>query len=112
LARRVPAALLDTAVRESLKVPARVWRDTFAGFLEDDFADELDRIQAPTLVVWGDRDTLSPHADQQTLLRAIAGSRLLTYEDHGHALHWEDPARFAADLVAFVATIVGKKEVA
>lgn len=27
---------------------------------------------------------------------------LLVYENAGHALHWEDPARFAADLVAFV----------
>ena len=41
LARPIPPAFLDTVVRESLKVPARVWRSAFAGFFEDDFAAEL-----------------------------------------------------------------------
>jgi non-heme chloroperoxidase len=39
----VPSAFLDTVVRESLKVPARVWRAAFAGFFEDDFAAELEK---------------------------------------------------------------------
>jgi len=34
LARPVPPRLLETVVAESLKVPARVWRATFQGFLE------------------------------------------------------------------------------
>ena len=38
LAQPVPQAFLDTIVQESLKVPARVWRAAFEGFLEDDFA--------------------------------------------------------------------------
>jgi hypothetical protein len=38
----VPSAFLDTVVRESLKVPARVWA-AFAGFFEDDFAAELEK---------------------------------------------------------------------
>ena len=102
LARPVPPALVDTAVRESLKVPARVWRAAFEGFFEDDFIGELDRIAAPTLIVWGERDSLCRRADQDALRAGIRGSRLLTYEQAGHALHWEEPARFAADLTAFV----------
>ena len=49
---------------ESLKVPAQVWRDAFAGLLEDDFASELGSIKAPTLLVWGDRDAFVPREDQ------------------------------------------------
>jgi hypothetical protein len=30
------------------------------------------------------------------------------YEEAGHALHWEEPARFANDLAAF-AQIVGER---
>jgi pimeloyl-ACP methyl ester carboxylesterase len=101
VARPVPAAFLDTVVRESLKMPARVWRDTFAGFLEDVSAPDLHRIGAPTLLVWGDRDDLVRRLDQDRLLAAIPGSRLLVYEGAGHALHWEEPARFAADVAAF-----------
>jgi non-heme chloroperoxidase len=101
LARPVPAAFVDAMVAESLKVPARVWRAAFAGFLEDD-AGELDRIRAPTLVVWGDRDAYCPREDQSILVEKIPGSRWITYEGHGHSVHWEAPERFAADLVAFV----------
>jgi len=35
----------------------------------------------------------------------IAGARLVVYQGAGHALHWEEPARFAADLAAFVESL-------
>jgi pimeloyl-ACP methyl ester carboxylesterase len=101
LAQPVPPALLDTVVRESQKVPARVWRATFEHFLEADFSDELSRIAAPTLVMWGDQDAVFPRGDQDVLLRAIRGSRLVVYPGAGHGLHWEDAAGTARDLVAF-----------
>jgi pimeloyl-ACP methyl ester carboxylesterase len=101
VARPVPEALIDTAVRESLKVPARVWRAAFAGFLEDACAAELGKISAPTLLVWGDRDALVPRADQDLLLNSIAGARLIVYQGAGHAPHWEEPQRFARNVTAF-----------
>jgi pimeloyl-ACP methyl ester carboxylesterase len=103
LAQPIPPAFLDAVVRESLKVPARVWRASFAGFLEDVCAPDLGRIRAPTLVLWGARDALCTRAGQDALLAAIAGARLVVYAQAGHALHWEEPQRFAADLVAFCA---------
>jgi non-heme chloroperoxidase len=102
LAQPVPPAYLDAVVRESLKVPARVWRAAFEGFFEDDFTGEMGTITAPTLVMWGTRDSLCSRADQDALLAAIAGSRRVVHENAGHALHWEEPERFAAELVAFV----------
>jgi len=105
LAQRVPGAFFETVVAESLKVPARVWRAAFEGFLEDDVAHELGKIRAPTLIMWGTRDALANRPDQDALLRAIPGSRLVVYESAGHALHWEEPKRFAEDLVAFVRTL-------
>jgi non-heme chloroperoxidase len=101
LARPVPDGLLDTAVRESLKVPARVWRATFADFLVADFSTELATIQAPTLIAWGDRDEYFSRSEQMALHAAIRGSRLAVYPGGGHAFHWEDPARFASDLAVF-----------
>lgn len=101
LAQPVSPALLEMVVRESQKLPARVWRDAFGHFLEADFSDELARISAPTLVVWGDQDAIFPRTDQDALLRAIPHARLIVYEGGGHAMHWEDPAQFAIDLMAF-----------
>lgn len=103
VARPVASGLIETAVAESLLVPARVWRETFATMREENHGGELRRITAPTLAIWGDRDALFLRADQDALLAAIPGADLLVHEGAGHAPHWEDPARVAADLAAFVA---------
>jgi pimeloyl-ACP methyl ester carboxylesterase len=105
LAQPIPQELLDTFVRESLKAPARVWRDALEGLREDDHSGELGKIKAPTIIVWGDQDTFCPRSDQDALAAAIAGSKLLVYHGAGHALHWEEPERFAADLVSFTESI-------
>jgi pimeloyl-ACP methyl ester carboxylesterase len=108
LAQPVPADFLNLIVSESLKVPARIWKTAFTGFLETDFARELSRIEAPTLIIYGDRDTFMTRADHEAVHSRIRGSRMTTYEGAGHAMHWEEPSRFAADLVAFVQRVNAK----
>ena len=107
LARPVPPTFLETVVRESLKVPARVWRAALEGLLETEFSAELGTIKAPTLIVWGDEDALFARSEQEALAAAIAGSQLVMYAGAGHALHWEEPEPFAADLVAFTGGLSG-----
>jgi len=102
-----PEAVLDAMVRESLKLPARVWRAVAADFVADDVTAELGAIAAPALVVWGDQDATCPRREQEALAAAIAGARLVVYAGAGHALHWEEPARLAADLAAFVDQVTG-----
>jgi pimeloyl-ACP methyl ester carboxylesterase len=102
LAQPVPPAFLDTVVQESLKVPARVWKAALDAHLEADFSSELGKIEVPTLIVWGDQDAIIPQSEQEALAVGIAGSQLVVYPGTGHALHWEEPSRFASDLVAFI----------
>ncbi|MEV6212448.1 alpha/beta hydrolase [Kitasatospora sp. NPDC051914] len=102
LSRPLPRDFLDLMVSESLRAPARVWRDTFRGLLDETGPDGLDGITAPALVVWGDRDGILPRADQERLAAALPHSELLVHEGSGHVVYWEDPARTAADLAAFV----------
>jgi pimeloyl-ACP methyl ester carboxylesterase len=105
LARPVHPAFLAAVIAESLKLPAPVWRAVLAGLLEHDFQPEPGAIAAPTLVVWGDQDRFVPRADQEALVAGSTRARLLVYSGAGHAFHWEDPARFAADLAAFCASL-------
>jgi len=99
----IPASYLDTVVAESLKVPAAVWKQAFAGFLEEDHDDRLGTIEAKTLILWGDRDEYFPLEGQQALNEAIPHSTLIVYPATGHSLHWEWPQRFVDDLHAFLA---------
>lgn len=88
-------------------MPARVWKAALGPYLEVDFLDEVSRIRAPTLLVWGDRDASATRDEQNALNVAIAGSWLVTYAGAGagHSPHWEEPQRFAAQLVSFVAEL-------
>jgi non-heme chloroperoxidase len=94
--------LFDQLVGELLQVPARVWKETFAGLLAYDDLAELGRITAPTLLIWGDTDGLVGRDMQDTLAEGIRGAELRVYERVGHTPRWEDPRRFSGDVAAFV----------
>lgn len=105
LARPVADDFFEMIVTESLKLPARVWCDALAGQLQHDLAPELAGVTAPTLVLWGDRDTIGPGAGPRAPHSAIRHARFITHRGAGHAPHWEDPATIAADLAAFVSSL-------
>ena len=107
ISQPVPQEFLEKAVmEESMKIPARVWKEVVRCSMEDDFSSELTKIKAPTLLIWGDQDTMVSRSEQDAQLKAIPDSRLLVYGGHGHAIHWEAPERFASDLVKFIETKV------
>lgn len=102
----VPHGFLENVVmKEPMKLPARVWREVVRCNLEDDLAAELVEIDAPTLLVWGDRDALVTRRDVEAQRSAIAGSELVVYEGCGHAIPWEAPDRLASELARFVASV-------
>jgi non-heme chloroperoxidase len=100
----VPAEFMEAVVAESRKVPARVWQATLKGLLDAEAPAETGTITAPTLILWGDRDSLCTRRDQEALVAAISGARLVALQGTGHAVHWEQPERVAAELAAFVGT--------
>ena len=102
IARPRVDAILDIVVRESQKVPARIWREALAGQINDDVTADLGRISVPTLIAWGDRDEIATRAIQETLAGAITGSRLIVHHGAGHAVHWDDAEAIAFELTAFV----------
>lgn len=106
LVKPLPQATFETALQESQKVPAYVWKAAFESRFqtedsEGDYSQQLGQIKTPTLIVWGDQDARYPRSDQEALTAAIPGARLIVYPGAGHLLHWEQPDRFATDLAAF-----------
>ena len=98
----VPSDFLQAVVKESLKLPARVWREVMAEMLAPDASAELKKIKTPTLILWGDKESIFPRSEQDLLTSALRNSVLKVYPETGHALHWERPERFAKDLQEFI----------
>ncbi len=99
--RPVPEEFLETVVSESLKLPARVWRDYFEGMVLADAAD-LREIKAPTLILWGEHDLYPPREEQERLAREIPDVALKVYPETGHSVHWERPEEVVRDLEVFM----------
>jgi non-heme chloroperoxidase len=100
--RPIPAAFFETMVRECANAASHMWAQADNVAYDKDSAAGLASIKVPTLLVWGDRDSMLSRKDQEALLAAIKQSRLIVYSETGHAPHWEEPARFARDLLGFV----------
>lgn len=98
----LPSERLDELTAELLKVPARVWTETFDALLSYDDLAEIHRIIAPTLLIWGDTDGLVDRDMQEMLAERIPVAELLVYRGVGHTPRWEDPGRFAGDVATFV----------
>ena len=56
----------------------------------------------PTLILWGGRDDIIPVDHAHAATDRIANSRLEIFENAGHFLHVEEPARFASALMDFI----------
>jgi pimeloyl-ACP methyl ester carboxylesterase len=108
IARPVDPALVEMFVDESVKVPARVWRSALDGLFEADIPATMGRVKTRVLLIWGTRDTVTSRRDQDALLAANPRAALKVYEGIGHAVHWETPARVAADIAAFVSAVVDR----
>jgi pimeloyl-ACP methyl ester carboxylesterase len=63
----------------------------------------LSKITAPTLIIWGDRETVFPNrSEQEALRKAIPNATLKVYPATGHCPNWEEPNQFAKDLIDFI----------
>ena len=71
--------------------------------LSDDFRRHLASIAAPTLVVWGERDVLTPPESGRLLADEIPQARLALLPDAGHNPMWDQPDRFSRLLLDFLA---------
>jgi hypothetical protein len=88
--KQVAPEMLDLLVAELLKVPARVWREVFAGLLDYDDVDKLGHVTSPTLLIWGDADGLVRRTRRASLRTSPPSSSDRFPPDHLHmqsALH-------------------------
>jgi pimeloyl-ACP methyl ester carboxylesterase len=71
--------------------------------LDYDFRDRLPEVKVPTLIVWGERDSIIPVRDADEFERLIEDSRKVVMKDTGHIPMAERPTAFNEVLVDFLA---------
>jgi pimeloyl-ACP methyl ester carboxylesterase len=79
-----------------------VMRGTFRKTIEENLSDCLRAIKAPTWILWGEKDQLTPLADAQKIEREIVGSILVTLPGQGHNPHLKAPEGFAREIIKII----------
>ena len=89
--------------RDAAAIPAHVWRDIAdQTLLGDDLRRMLPRIQAPTLLIWGGRDTVMSEAGRDALRAGIKSNEVRIFASLGHDLFWEDPRAVGSVMITFL----------
>ena len=70
--------------------------------LEYDFRDRLPEIRRPTLIVWGEKDSIIPVKDANEFERLIPDSRKVVMKDTGHVAMAERPQTFNDLMMEFL----------
>jgi pimeloyl-ACP methyl ester carboxylesterase len=116
-----PRRLVEDTTRQAYGDPARLSPEVIERYYEmalrpgnraafgamtsvpyEDRTAELARIQARTLVLWGEKDSLIPLAYASRFAQSIHGAALRTYPDLGHVPMEEDGPRTVADAKEFL----------
>ncbi|MGH2616602.1 MAG: alpha/beta fold hydrolase [Thermomicrobiales bacterium] len=70
--------------------------------LQTDWEPHLSRISAPTLVVWGEHDSITPIGFGHRIAAAVPAARLAIVPGAGHSPMWERPEAFNAEILRFL----------
>lgn len=79
-------------------------------FTLPDPTEDLARVAAPTLILWGEKDLLIPPEHGRRMESAISDARLITYPGVGHAAQEEAPAASAVDAISFIESVRARRE--
>lgn len=93
---------LPTVAADALRAGPRSLLSSASLLLRDDVRPILPRISAPTLLVWGRLDPLTPLAHGEYLHTHIEGSQLLVFDHAAHMPMVDEPERFNQEVVRFL----------
>jgi len=105
LRQMMPTLKHDHAIEALVDDAARMAPEAVVGFVRAlnawNVQAELGRLNAPTLILWGDRDPLVSRAGLERTVGSLPRGRLVVWPDVGHAPQLEQPDRFARLLFDF-----------
>lgn len=70
--------------------------------VNEDLKSVMPQIKAPTLLIWGERDTATPIGDAKIMEKLIPDAGLVSFPGCGHYSFLDNPAQFQAVLRSFL----------
>lgn len=99
----VPADFIDRERAESAATPRQTWTGVLESLTIMDLGKLAPRVTQPTLILWGDQDSLFDAASQEAVKAAYPRAEYQTYPGFGHNMFWETPRTVAERINAFLA---------
>lgn len=87
--------------REFLRAEGSM-RQTFKYIVSDDLVDSMEAVQVPTMLVWGENDTIVPVSIAKRMLTAIPESRLFIIPESDHGVPFRQPELFVSCVKQFL----------
>jgi len=79
-------------VKESMK-------DTYLKVISRDLSQELHKIKVPTVIIWGEKDDITPVEDAYFMDKTIKNSKLIMIPDASHDLNRKQPEILAKEIL-------------
>src|SRR3989344_6432026 len=73
-------------------------KETYLRVIADDLSQKINFIKVPVIIIWGDKDTLTPPEDAEFMKEKIPGSKLILMQGVGHALQVQQPEVLAQNI--------------
>jgi len=103
--RRPTAKMVDDVRRMLADMPQQSLAEAGASIADHDVRSEVHAVRIPTLVIVGDRDTLTPPRHARELARLIDGAELQVLPSVGHQVMQEAPELLAESIEKFSARL-------
>lgn len=100
--QRIPLSLFQVLLFDTLYTGVLPVLRVGHELLRTDLKDRLAHIQAPTLVIWGEHDTIVPLSLGYALTEQLPGCQFELIRGAGHVPMWEKPAAFNETVLRFL----------
>ncbi len=77
-------------------------KGTYLNIINEDLAPAAEQIKTPALLIWGEKDDVTPLEEGERLSKLISGSRLKVLRGAGHFVHREQPREVAQYMSEFI----------
>jgi len=81
---------------------SELMRETMKQVVAEKVGDRLEKINIPTLIIWGESDPVTPLGDGKIINERIRGSKMVVFDNEGHDINIKKPGEVAQKIIEFL----------